>query len=192
MKINLGCGRSPIDGWINVDNTKKEKTLNDFPQIKRMDVTEIPWEYEDNIFDYIFTEHMMEHVDENKVLGVLKECYRTLKIGGAMRLLIPDKVFYQQLTDDHVFVKNYAQRIFKRPFQRGDGNRIKHRGINQQGHVWMPTTQELDRKMAEAGFKDTSFCEYNVSNHTELSGLDTQNYPGIREYETICIEGIKT
>jgi predicted SAM-dependent methyltransferase len=46
--------------------------------------------FEDNTFDYIFSEHMIEHVDHDGAVAMLRECYRVLKPGGTICMATPD------------------------------------------------------------------------------------------------------
>jgi SAM-dependent methyltransferase len=51
------------------------------------------------LFDGIFTEHTLEHLNYADVLKILSECHRTLKPGGIIRIIVPDL---------SIFVENYA------------------------------------------------------------------------------------
>jgi predicted SAM-dependent methyltransferase len=51
------------------------------------------------VFDGIFTEHTLEHLNYKEVARILSECQRTLKPGGIIRIIVPDM---------SVFVANYA------------------------------------------------------------------------------------
>ena len=50
-----------------------------------------------NSLDYIFSEHMIEHVSYEQGASMLRECYRTLKPGGRLRLATPDYTFLHEL-----------------------------------------------------------------------------------------------
>ena len=56
IKLHLGCGRNLLDGWINTDFNIAKFRGSDF-----LDVTE-KFPYDDNSVDYIFSEHMIEHI----------------------------------------------------------------------------------------------------------------------------------
>ena len=194
MKLNLGCGRAPKEGWINADWTQKEKTLNDFPEIEFMDATN-PWQYADDTFDYIFTEHMIEHIEASKNLFTLQEAYRTMKPGGVIRVIIPDRDFFEQLPgqDDHPFVVNYCRNIFKREPYAGASDAVTRRTLDEQGHVWVVGIEKLKAQVTKAGFSEVKQCEYGVSEHAELNGIDLNEgiFKGLREYESIVVEGTK-
>ena len=188
MKINVGCGWECRDGWLNVDNTQKPQAVN-YP-ITKMDATQT-WPYEDETFEYVLSEHMIEHVPEKKGLNMLQEAYRCLKTGGVARITCPDRTFAEELRgqDGHPFVKNYCRQIFNRSVMVGDANRIAQRTLNEQGHLWVPTAQMLIDQLTKAGFKDVKQVKYGQSEHEVFDGIEKEN--GIREWETLCVEGTK-
>lgn len=46
--------------------------------------------YDSGVVDLIFTSHMLEHFTYDEGARLLRECYRVLKPGGRMRVLVPD------------------------------------------------------------------------------------------------------
>lgn len=196
-KLNVGCGREIKKGWINADRWHKQKTNIWFKdQIKagyyiiKLDVTE-PWDFEDNSVDYINSEHMIEHLHEPDGLFFLKEAFRVLKPGGVIRTIAPNKTFYETIggQDFHPFTVNYCKKIFNRDSFLGAATRIATRTLNEQGHYWVPTPSMLVKQHVKAGFSDVKTTEYNVSEHAELNGNDLVD--GIREYESVVVEGTK-
>lgn len=47
-------------------------------------------EFEDNTFDFIYSEHVLEHFFLDEALDLLRECYRILKPNGVIRIVVPD------------------------------------------------------------------------------------------------------
>lgn len=84
MKINLGCGRRKLEGFINVD-----KNPNVHPDIVA-DVTIIPWEWaKANQADLIFSDNLFEHIREEPLNKVIQECHRVLKPNGFLQIIVP-------------------------------------------------------------------------------------------------------
>ncbi len=76
MKLNLGCGRNILQGYLNVDMYGGEIIC---------DACALP--FRDGVFDEIFTSHMLEHIlDFGKVIW---EMHRTLKSGGILHIVAP-------------------------------------------------------------------------------------------------------
>jgi predicted SAM-dependent methyltransferase len=47
-------------------------------------------EFEDNTFDFIYSEHFFEHLFLEEAFELLKECHRILKPNGIIRIVVPD------------------------------------------------------------------------------------------------------
>ncbi|MBI1770255.1 MAG: methyltransferase domain-containing protein [Bacteroidetes bacterium] len=93
--INLGSGALRYKGFINVDFFGGKETGVDYGADLRY-----PLLIDDNSLDGIFCEHTLEHLTYKNVDQLLAECYRILKPGGTMRIIVPDV---------SLFVENYAK-----------------------------------------------------------------------------------
>lgn len=82
VKLNLGCGEFPIDGWHNLDIIKH-------PGVIQTNLAHgIP--FANNSVDAIRSEHFLEHLTLLEGKYVIKESYRCLKPGGVIRIAVPD------------------------------------------------------------------------------------------------------
>lgn len=80
-KLNLGCGESKKDGYVNLD---RQSALN--PDIA-YDLNNFPYPFHDSEFDLIEARHVLEHLREPFV--VMKELHRILKTGGVLKIQVP-------------------------------------------------------------------------------------------------------
>ena len=64
-------------------------------------------------FDYIFSEHMIEHVTYQNGKRMILECYRVLKPGGLLRISTPDLSFLVDLYKD-IIKGTYLAYFFKK------------------------------------------------------------------------------
>lgn len=56
MKLNLGCGRHPREGWVNIDRS-------DIPEVdRRMDLFRYPWNIPDDSVEEVYCSHIIEHI----------------------------------------------------------------------------------------------------------------------------------
>lgn len=83
MKLNLGSGRNPVPGYINVDKFGA-------PDIK-CDLEMFPWPWESNSVDEILLNHVLEHLGESTetYLSIMKEMYRVCKPGATVTIVVP-------------------------------------------------------------------------------------------------------
>lgn len=85
-KIHVGCGSHTLTGWLNTDC---------FPlswSISHLDATRA-FPFQDETFDFVFSEHMIEHVTYPQGAAMLSECHRVLKKGRRIRLSTLDLAF---------------------------------------------------------------------------------------------------
>lgn len=81
MKLNLGCGADIRDGWVNLDMCPAQG----------VDVVHVlgsgPLPFDNATFDLIRASHVLEHVQNWEY--VLHECYRVMRPGGSLEILVP-------------------------------------------------------------------------------------------------------
>lgn len=81
--LNLGCGYKFHKEWINVDMTSNS------PYVKAHNLLKgIP--FRNNQFDVIYHSQVLEHFPKEKAPSFVGECFRVLKPGGIMRVVVPD------------------------------------------------------------------------------------------------------
>src|SRR3989304_5228147 len=89
LKLNLGCGHSPIKGFINVD-------IKDMPGVDQVvDPNQFPGPWADNSVDEVRAEDSLEHLTPDPIAGqwnivlLLNEIHRILKPAGLLVAKIP-------------------------------------------------------------------------------------------------------
>lgn len=82
IRLNLGCGRYPMEDFINID---KSKDVN--PDLLA-DATDTP--YYPNTVDEIYCGYMLEHLTWDEGQKALKHWLSMLKPGAEIRILVPD------------------------------------------------------------------------------------------------------
>jgi predicted SAM-dependent methyltransferase len=94
IRVNIGCGRRPINGWVNLD------MLAD-PRIVYWDCRKgLP--FRDGAVTSIYAEHFLEHLEYgDEARKFLHNCRRCLSDTGILRIVVPDAAPYLKLyTDD--------------------------------------------------------------------------------------------
>lgn len=81
--LNLGCGACFHPDWVNVDFKSSS------PLVYAHDLRGgVP--ARDASCDVVYHSHLLEHFDKADAEAFLKDCLRTLKPGGVLRLAVPD------------------------------------------------------------------------------------------------------
>lgn len=201
VKVNLGCGPKAVKGWINLDKTWKVY-LTRFPVLKiplrfltalglaskinpgeeipvelgvrRHDVAKgLP--FKDSEVDYIYSSHMLEHLSRDKADFVLRECYRALKSGGVLRLVVPDLGL---LIDEYIQGKQAGDATAADRFVTSVNlSDIKHskpllNRILGTGHQWIYDFDSLAHRLYDVGFKEVKKCKARKGEVPDLQLLD--------------------
>lgn len=81
--LQIGAGPTSASGWLRTDLTPSQAGCVYLNAIERYPIP-------DESFDYIHSEHMIEHVSFAGGQRMLQECHRILRRGGRIRLATPD------------------------------------------------------------------------------------------------------
>lgn len=82
-KLQIGTGQNILPDWLNTDLEPCDG------RVAFLDASE-PLPFDDGAFDYVFSEHFIEHISYAQGLSMLEECCRVLKPGGRIRIATPN------------------------------------------------------------------------------------------------------
>lgn len=166
IMLNIGCGTDYKTGWINIDNNSD------------IDKLDINWDlkyklpFPDNSVDFIYNEHFLEHLTVEQGLKVLKDFKRILKIGGVLRVAMPDL----KICMEDYFDADWKNKLYLKPFEFV---KTKAELINISfrwwGHKYLYDAEELERRLKEAGFEKIKFCKPRESDIFELQEMETRD-----------------
>ena len=91
MKLNLGCGRKPMPGYVNVDRVK----LDGVDVVADLDWA--PWPFADHSITEIQAWHVFEHVTDPCLF--MAEAWRVLERGGRLVIVVPYFTHVSAFTD---------------------------------------------------------------------------------------------
>ncbi len=81
LKLNLGCGKVPIEGYVNVDRRPA-------PGVDLVvDLQRTSWPFRDSQFDEVLASHILEHLIDME--AAMREIHRVMKPGGLLKILVP-------------------------------------------------------------------------------------------------------
>jgi predicted SAM-dependent methyltransferase len=83
LKLHLGCGNKHINGFINID-------IRNLPEVDVVDDILKLNTIENETVDLIYVSHVLEHIGRHEYMNVLKKWFELLKVGGILRIAIPD------------------------------------------------------------------------------------------------------
>lgn len=100
-KLQIGCGFNITEGWLNTDIYPRNRHIIYLDAGKKFPL-------KNESFDYVYSEHVFEHLRLNIASNYLKESFRILKKGGRIRIAMPDIHFLMEI------IKNPNLDIHKR------------------------------------------------------------------------------
>ena len=194
-KLHIGCGPFVMDDWLNVDIQCHR------PDIRYMDAGK-PYPFPDHSFDYIYSEHLFEHLSVEEQTVMLQECYRILKPGGRMRLAMPNLHFLMELYlyPDKECNRKYlawSYRLFgmkqgvPEVAEKNYPTYVINNFFRLWGHQFIHTPESLKELAEGIGFHGIRSYSIGKSDTSALQGLERhgQNIPAwANELETFVME----
>jgi SAM-dependent methyltransferase len=171
LLLHLGCGRTLLDGWVNID------LVGMHPDLWWDLLKPLPWP--DGSADAAFLQHVIEHFPLTDALRLLRETRRVLRPGGVARVSVPDFGRY---------MKSYA----------GDGEFLREVRPNRptpllaaaevaqtHGHRSAWDAETLTMALRTVGFDDVRECAFGESR------LDPVPDGARRAAVTVYAEGVR-
>lgn len=155
-----------------------------------LDIAE-PLPFDDASLDWVYAEHLIEHVPLPVAVGWLKEVRRVLAPGGLLRLTTPDlAVYVEGYSGGGFFAKHRRRLAMVRVGPPMPARRAFM--INQIfyhfGHRWIYDEEELRFVLGEAGFDAgrITLRGFRTGARPDVADLDTS----MRSDESIYIEAV--
>jgi predicted SAM-dependent methyltransferase len=195
LKLNIGCGTSGIEGWVNIDNSpsillsrlplgKRVFRTPDWPRgVRRVDVRKrIP--FPEETVASIYSSHTFEHFTYDESLAVARECYRVLRRGGILRIVVPDLgiIARDYLADEANPLASH--RFVSRLLLTSNVRDILHAGAH---HKQMFDGRSLCHMLREAGFAAPELSAFGSSRIAEIAEIELES----RRSESLYVEAAR-
>ena len=195
-RLHFGSFNCPRDGWINTDVTphlriarvpglawalhKARRMSNEryaehqagvFRRLRYLNVTR-PWPFAENMFEAVFSSHVLEHLPLRGARMCLAESYRCLQPGGVLRISVPD-------LDKHIAdyrseqAVDWAVHFF-------EANETSEKNM----HHFMYSYHSMGVMMREAGFRNVARRDFQQGDCPDVQAMD--NRP-----ESLFVEAVK-
>jgi predicted SAM-dependent methyltransferase len=190
-KLQIGSGINVYEGWLNTDY---EPVM---PGTLRMDATKT-FPFEDDTFDYVFCQHMIEHIGYDDGQFMLRECLRVLKPGGKVRISTPNLAFVCGLYTDSPSERQkayieWSKKTWIPGAPQASAAFVVNNFFRNWGHQFIYDEATLSEAIKRAGFIDVRGFALNASDDPVFRDLENaQRLPdGFLAMETITFEGSK-
>lgn len=192
-KYNLGCGTHIYNDFLNVGYWEH---LTEGSLYKDLNGTNgtfmlnhdlrhgIP--AESDSLDLVYHSHMLEHLDYVDGINFIKECYRVLKPGAKMRILVPDlELWINAYYTDNKFFFNEYRKVLDGDIYVTNAS-IFMGMLHNHGHKCGYDFESLKWLVEYVGFTNTTRTLYADSSIENIQNIEPQ-IP-IKVMETLCIE----
>ena len=163
-RVQVGSGLVQRPGWLNTDIGPAARFWLDMGARLA---------FPDQSVQYLFSEHVIEHVDPRVVAHFLREAYRVLAPGGVIRTLTPDP---EGLARHYLARSDAAQALLERGAAVGYRSRYPIDVLNtvfyETGHCHLWDEESLTAELRAAGFQHIARQQCGGSPHPELAAMD--------------------
>jgi predicted SAM-dependent methyltransferase len=188
-KLHVGCGRYSLEGWLNADINLDHSNIDIFLDAR----DHLP--FEDDQFQFVYAEHLIEHLTYDEGRRFCKEVFRILRPGGVMRISTPDLQFLLRYYADHSEIAEEFTEYHTREFLRAD---VRSRALVLSnffydfGHRIIYDWDLLVELLREAGLQRVERRRAGESSYPELRGIEQhgRDYP-FNEEESLVVEAEK-
>lgn len=191
-KLHLGAGGEGLLGWFNTDL---------FPErwpVMRLDATR-PFPLPDAAFQFVFSEHMIEHLPLAGARNMVAECFRVLAPGGRIRLATPDLARVVRLhtaatAPEHERYLAWSQLHNRLPADLPPAAVVVNSLFHDHGHQFLFDEESLAALLRLAGFTDIRRCPPGESSQAELRGVEIHQLvigTEANDFETLVLEAHK-
>ena len=190
-KLHLGCGPHPLNGWLNTDLFCRHGVVY-------VDVTG-RFPFPDEVFDYVYSEHTIEHLPYLGGLNMLLESFRVLKPRGKVRFATPDFAFLKGLhnSEKSDLQKAYLSWSLENWVKSGPVPHpemfVINNFVRSWGHQFIYDEATLTDAIRQAGFTGIQRCALNASEDAALSSLENESRmpAGFLKLESLVLEAAK-
>lgn len=191
-KLQIGAQNNSVEDWLNVDILPKNNN------VAYLDATQ-NFPFQNASFDYVFSEHMIEHIDFEEGKFMLQECFRVLKPQGKIRIATPDLANLAKLIHEpesersQKYIQHYIERFYDNQLPL-DPTYLINKLFYSFHHKFIHSESSLRYLLNEAGFSNFKKVEVYQSEDENLRNLEQHgNEMGeeINKIETIVVEAQK-
>lgn len=197
--LQLGAGPNPLPGWLNTDLSPDL-----YPELREqlvfLDASK-PFPLPAMTFDFVFSEHQIEHLPEPDAVRMVHEVFRVLRPGGRIRIATPDfaavvGLHKDELTEVERRYVDWVMTSFWPHVQSGNPRcYVINKMFTGHGHRFIYDQETLSAMLADAGFVEIIRCLPGESATPALRGLEAHGRAlaadEVNRFETMVLEGMR-
>jgi predicted SAM-dependent methyltransferase len=187
-KLQIGAGPSTFPTWLDTDFEPRAGQAF-------LDAT-APFPLPDNSFDYVFSEHVIEHLNYVEGLSMLRESHRILRPGGRVRVVTPDlsqlvSLFAQDKSEDTQKYMRDKIAFFYWPKTPDDAGLILNLELHEWRHQFVYSPALLRDGLEKVGFHNVRQYHVGESDDPALVKIEARiktSQASLNQYESLVME----
>jgi predicted SAM-dependent methyltransferase len=189
-RLHIGGGYRILEGWLNTD-------LVPTPNVSYLDAT-TTFPFPAGSFDYVYFEHMIEHISYTEGIHTVSECFKVLRPGGVIRVVTPDldsvlAIHHSNPSSRSAEYLNWMASTFVPDAPKPSSTFVINAMFRLWGHQFLYDSVTLQELLATAGFVNIKRCRIDESERPILRNISNAiRYPsGLLDYESLCLEATR-
>ena len=190
--LEIGAGWNSRPGWLATDLNPPAGHA-----CIRLDASK-SFEIPSESFDFVYSEHMIEHISFEDGRNMLEECNRILKPFGVIRIVTPSVGFLSRVVSSDRGVledryRNWSVTTWVPEAPQVTNAFFLNNFVREWGHTFIYDRETLELALRLSGFEPVVSCDLNKSEHPLLRGLANVGKipPGFLDLESMVLEGTK-
>lgn len=186
-KLQIGAHVCVLPGWLNSDLYPQSISSITLDATKTFPIP-------DASFDYIFSEHQLEHITHKQAVSMLGECRRILRPGGKVRIAVPSldrmvELFRPARTDLQDRYIQFMTNISWPTVEDPSPCFAINSAFMDFGHRFIYDQATLRKTLEAAGFAQVQFFAPGVSDDPNLTGIEART-TDTDVYETMVAQAV--
>ena len=190
-RLQIGAGAARHEGWLNTDIEPGEG-------LAYLDASK-PFPLPDGAFQYVASEHVIEHLTYQEAQVMIEESFRVLAPGGKIRIATPNLERLIALFDKH---KSDEEKRYiagklawhEWPKEAPSEAIILNLQMSSWGHKFLYDPATLRARLARVGFRSIKQFAMSESDDPVLDGFEARISgvnAEVNEYETMVLQAEK-
>ena len=210
VRVNMGCGMTPTDGWRNFDNSFavllarfplwSVRMVSSLMGLRQELLQKAEFFQQNNVcwansakriplgngeVEVLYSSHMLEHLSRRNGRKFLGEALRVLQSGGVLRLALPDLSKLVSKYIENGDADSFMQGLWVVPRSFDSfKDRLSFILFGFGDHLWMYDSSSIVKLLQEFGFVDVEVLPPNKTTIPDYFPLDLTE----RENESLYVE----
>jgi SAM-dependent methyltransferase len=187
-KLQIGSDVWLLPGWLNTDLSPQSFGCVALDATKR-------FPFDAGSFDYVFSEHQMEHINYKDAANMLRECHRVLRPGGKIRIALPSMDRLLELAapprtaQKEKYILERTALCYPTAYAPNPCFAINATFLNW-GHRFLYDRQTLGHLLELTGYTNIQFLRPGESDDVNLAGLE-KRVSETDIYDTMVAQAIR-